>query len=189
VQIIAPTSTPITSPVSVPQSEPLSIPVTVPIPVPAPVPAPVPVPVPVPIPVPAPVPVPVPVLPPSNYNIDLDLVGVSTSDQAFFTNAKSRWESIIRGELTDILTSTFDPPSQGCVYPVIVDDLYICSRFVAMDGPGRVLGFAGPTYIRSANRLTITGEMEFDSADIASLKSNGNFETVILHEMGHILGM
>jgi hypothetical protein len=48
---------------------------------------------------------------------------------------------------------------------------------------------AGPYDTRSSNSLTITGEMEFDSADISFLKSEGNFASVILHEMGHILGM
>jgi hypothetical protein len=125
---------------------------------------------------------------PSNYNIDLDLVGISASDSTFFTDSKSRWESIVRGDLQNISTTGADPPSAGCVFPTIVDDLYICARFVSIDGPGRILGGAGPTYVRVSNTLTITGEMVFDSADINTLKSQGNFGTVILHEMGHILG-
>ena len=70
-----------------------------------------------------------------------------------------------------------------------MDDLYICSRFVSIDGAGKILGSAGPLYIRADNSLPITGDMRFDSSDIAWLKSAGNFGSVILHEMGHIFGM
>jgi hypothetical protein len=122
------------------------------------------------------------------YAIDLDFVGVSASDQSFFTTAVSRWKSIIRGDLADIETDSLDPPSPGCAYPAVIDDLYICATFVVIDGPGTVLGSAGPIYTRISDGLTITGQMRFDSADIRSLISEGNFGTVILHEMGHVLG-
>jgi Leishmanolysin len=187
---------PVSATIPVPVPAPVPVPVTVPVPVPLAVPAPVPVPVPVPFKVPVPVPIPVP-LPvsapvslPGNYNIDLYFVGIPTADRTFFTNARSRWESIVRGDLTNITTQSLPAPSTGCVYPSpTIDDLYICARFAAIDGPGKVLGSAGPLLVRNANTLTVTGEMEFDSADISSLKSAGNFGTVILHEMGHVLGM
>ena len=176
---------PIASPIADPATTPVSIPITPPVPVPVPVPLTVPVPVPVPVPVQAQAPVPTQ----SNYNIVLDFVGIDSNDRTFFTNANSRWESIVRGDLVNISTASFStPPSPGCVYPSIVDDLYICSRFNTIDGPGRILGSAGPIYIRTANKLTITGDMQFDSEDISFLKAQGNFGSVILHEMGHILG-
>ena len=125
-----------------------------------------------------------------NYNIELDLVGVNASDLIFFADSELRWESIIRGDLASASTLFFDPPEAGCVYPEVVDDLYICARYVAIDGPNKIVGSAGPRYTRSStNLLTITGDMEFDSADINNLKSRGNFGSVILHEIGHILGM
>jgi hypothetical protein len=37
--------------------------------------------------------------------------------------------------------------------------------------------------------LPITGMMEFDSADLANLESSGQLDEVILHEMGHVLGL
>ena len=176
------------APVSIPE-----VPVAAPVPVQVTVPAPFPVPTKNPTTLPTKTPVSASTKAPTvpgNFNIDLDLVGVSASDRTFFTDAKLRWESIIRGDLQDIPITGADPPSAGCAYPttMVVDDLYICAQFVAIDGPGRILGSAGPIYIRRIDGLTITGEMEFDSADIERLKSQGNVGTVILHEIGHILG-
>ncbi len=205
-QVLTQPPAPINAPAEVPPP-PVDIPVSAPVPevpVAAPVPVQVTVPVPVPVPVLTKVPTKTPTkLPtkapvrastraptvPSNFNIDLDLVGVSASDRTFFADAKSRWESIIRGDLQDIPMAGANPPSTGCAFPTIVDDLYICAQFIPIDGRGRILGSAGPIYIRVIDGLTITGEMEFDSEDISTLKSQGNFESVILHEIGHILGM
>ena len=37
--------------------------------------------------------------------------------------------------------------------------------------------------------LPVYGAMRFDSADVANLEAGGQLETVILHEMGHVLGI
>lgn len=122
----------------------------------------------------------------SQYEIALSLVGIPSSDVSIFTSATERWESIIVGDLPSVASSG-GRFSSGCSPPTTIDDSYICARYVNIDGPGRVLGSAGPTYVRGSG-LTIAGEMQFDSADIASLINDGNFDSVILHEMGHILG-
>ena len=70
-----------------------------------------------------------------------------------------------------------------------VDDLKIYVEIVAIDGVNGVLGSAGPCFLRSGSNLTIVGKMRFDSADITSLESGGNLLPVILHEMGHVLGV
>ena len=137
----------------------------------------------------APTKAPATVAPTLSYNIDLDLFGIDASDSALFTNAKLRWESIIRGDLSDISTTGLAPPAAGCAYPSVVDDLYICARFVPIDGPFNVVGFAGPQYIRTLNSLTIIGDMVLDSADVGFIRSLGFFGTVVLHEMGHVFGM
>ena len=137
----------------------------------------------------APTKAPATVAPTLSYNIDLDLFGIDASDSALFTNAKLRWESIIRGDLSDISTTGLAPPAAGCAYPSVVDDLYICARFVPIDGPFTVVGFAGPQYIRTLNSLTIIGDMVLDSADVGFIRSLGFFGTVVLHEMGHVFGM
>src|SRR3712207_7394171 len=41
---------------------------------------------------------------------------------------------------------------------------------VAIDGPGGVLGQAGPDYVRGGSYLPVHGVMEFDTADLARLE-------------------
>jgi hypothetical protein len=60
-------------------------------------------------------------------------------------------------------------PYGGCVLPAVVDDVYFCTTYQAMDGPRRVLGSARPTEVRAADLLTIAGEMRFDTADLTYL--------------------
>jgi predicted Zn-dependent protease len=50
------------------------------------------------------------------------------------------------------------------------------------------LGRAGPYYLRSGSNLPVDGMMEFDVVD-ASGYSDFNWKHVILHEMGHIIGL
>jgi hypothetical protein len=69
-----------------------------------------------------------------------------------------------------------------------VDDVLILIKLEPIDGPGQVLGSAGPCIIRSASRLTAIGVMRFDTADLTMLEGNGSLSDVILHEMGHVLG-
>ena len=61
---------------------------------------------------------------------------------------------------------------------------------MAIDGAGGILGQAGPDLLRpSPSRLPAHGEMEFDSADVATMYASGTWTNVILHEIGHILGI
>jgi len=99
--------------------------------------------------------------------------------QPLFDDAAERWEQIIVADLPDVNSSNFG----------FVDDLLIDASVVFIDGPGGVLGQAGPDWIRSASGLPFHGEMEFDSADVSQMFSNGTLYNVILHEMGHILGI
>jgi len=78
----------------------------------------------------------------------------------------------------------------------ILDDVIIDASFVDIDGPGGVLGRAGPYFIRRApgngQNLTTYGVMQFD---VAELGPGGIFEDpqfyidTITHEMGHVLGI
>jgi hypothetical protein len=133
----------------------------------------------------APVPAPTPSTQVSEYDISLQLLAIPSSDQTYFNNAVTRWEQVVVG---DLLSAVSGPLDSGCTVPPVIDDLHICAKYSNIDGRNGVLGSAGPYYSRSSNGLPISGVMEFDSSDIAYLKSDGNFGSVILHEMGHILG-
>src|ERR1044072_1851119 len=99
--------------------------------------------------------------------------------QSAFTSAAARWSQIIVGDILD-----FNSPTHG-----FIDDLLIDASIVSIDGPGGILGRAGPDELRPGSRLPAYGEMEFDSADVAGMFANGTWTNVILHEMGHILGI
>jgi len=127
----------------------------------------------------------------TSYTIFLDMEqNVPIADQRFFVDAAARWEQVVVGDLPNIASQRIldsfpvtGLPAEGCTYPEIIDDLYVCSVYRAIDGPGRVLATALPTFWRLPSNLPITGEIEFDTVDINSLKARGNFFDVVLHEM------
>jgi hypothetical protein len=125
------------------------------------------------------------------YHIDVRfLVPTTPARQAVFTAAASRWESLIIGDVPDFLLSV---ATNQCVsgQPAIhetVDDILIYAILDSIDGPGKILGQAGPCFVRSGSLLPVFGVMKFDTADVAALESSGRFALVIEHEMGHVLG-
>ena len=115
---------------------------------------------------------------PSPFTIDVRFLGgLSPTQQAAFTHAAQRWAHIITGDLPTAI-----------VDGVMIDDVLIEAEGVLIDGPGRVLGQAGPTHIRPGSNLPVKGIMSFDTADLARMEADGSLTDVILHEMGHVLG-
>lgn len=115
---------------------------------------------------------------------------MTQSQRAVFQNAAARWASLITGDLPDL---SGEIPAGDCsdnspALDMTYDDLLIFAEIENIDGPGAVLGQAGWCYRRSAG-LPILGVMRFDIADVATLEANGQFSSVILHEMGHVLGI
>jgi Leishmanolysin len=125
---------------------------------------------------------------PSQFQIALGFLGIPPEDQLFFTNAAARWQSIVIGDLPDVAIGSGVLSPGGCLFPDTIDDLHICATYGTIDGPGRILGYSSPSYTRGPTGLTVAGEMRFDSDDIATLKT-GNLAAVVLHEMGHVLGI
>ncbi|MBD1875077.1 proprotein convertase P-domain-containing protein [Nodosilinea sp. FACHB-131] len=116
---------------------------------------------------------------PSDFSIQLRFLGGLTATQrAVFEVAAARWSEIIIGDL----------PS-AVVNGETIDDVLIEARGLSLDGPNGLLGRAGPTRLRSGSRLPITGVMEFDIGDLARLEAEGGLLDVIIHEMGHVLGI
>jgi len=105
--------------------------------------------------------------------------------------AARRWESVIIGDLPtiDIDVQGYPPELKCGPLPVIVDDIYICFKDPVIDGVGGVLGQAGPVLVRSDSNLTASGYMEFDAADVQLMLIEGTLKDVIIHEMGHVLGL
>ena len=115
----------------------------------------------------------------SNFKIDLRFTGgLSASQRSVFELAKARWQEIITGDLPAVVVDGEE-----------IDDLVIEASGEAIDGEGRVLGQAGPTHVRSDSQLPCKGIMAFDVADLADMEANGSLVDVIIHEMGHVIGL
>ena len=129
----------------------------------------------------------------TRYQIQLDFSlssQISASQQLAFVNAARYWENIITGDLSNVnLSQNVATCSGGQSVPVLnIDDLLIIVNVSPIDGLFGVVGTAGPCRFRP-NLLPSVGNMEFDSADIASLESRGILDAVLRHEMGHVLGI
>ncbi len=100
--------------------------------------------------------------------------GLSPSQEAIFAQAESTWEFLITG---------YAPG-------VTVSGLTINASGVTVDGPGGILGSAGPTLGQwdSGILYATEGGMQFDSADLLSMETGNTLEAVILHEMAHVIG-
>ncbi|MCG8469097.1 MAG: hypothetical protein MJB57_12980 [Gemmatimonadetes bacterium] len=125
------------------------------------------------------------------FQIEIRFLSEPTSAQrAAFAAAEQRWEDVIIGDLPDITVSVragFCEASQP--FDETIDDLLILTELEEIDGEGDVLGSAGPCLIRNQGDLPILGRMSFDTADLERLESLGRLEDVIVHEMGHVLGI
>jgi len=132
------------------------------------------------------------------FNITINyLVPVTDRQREVFESAAARWERIIikdESSFPQAEEAGFALPSAFLGFPALnadgpIDDVVIEVALVPIDGPGQVLGSAGPRFVRTSNRLPFSGVMQFDTADLQSLDDRGLFENVIVHEMGHVLGV
>jgi len=120
----------------------------------------------------------------SPYTIDVRFLGgLSQAQMDAFARAADRWTRMIVGDLPSVV-----------VEDETIDDILILAQGTAIDGPGRILGQAGPTHLRpvsagSAAFLPAKGIMSFDTADLARMEQDGTLNDVITHEMGHVLGI
>ena len=115
---------------------------------------------------------------------------MTAAQRAAFVSAAARWAGVITADLPDI-SGSIPTGSCGTGSPSMThdfDDLLIFAGVVTIDGPNGILGQAGWCYRRTAG-LPIIGVMSFDQADMANLESGGGLNSVILHEMGHVLGI
>ena len=70
-----------------------------------------------------------------------------------------------------------------------IDDLQISASVVSIDGAGRILGQASARGVRNDTGIPYSGMMQFDVDDIQGMIETGTFGNVVLHEMGHVLGI
>lgn len=120
----------------------------------------------------------------SAYKIEIRFLGGLTRQQKnAFKKAADRWSKVIVGDLPSVM-----------IDGDVIDDLLIMAQGVDIDGPGKILGQAGPTHLRPASAgasalLPAKGLMSFDSADLNEMQADGTLLDVITHEMGHVIGI
>jgi len=109
--------------------------------------------------------------------------GLTDSQKDAFKAAADRWTKVIIGALPAVE-----------VDGEIIDHMVIMAQGQDIDGPGQILGQAGPTNLRPRSAgvaafLPLKGQMMFDTADLADMQAKGTLKDVITHEMGHVLGI
>lgn len=115
---------------------------------------------------------------PGAYNITLQFKGLwPIALQNVFIAAADRISTIILGDLPAVKVGA-----------AMVDDILISAELASIDGPGGMLGQAGPTALRSASLLPATATMRFDDADAKSYYNQGLFDEIVTHEMLHSIG-
>ena len=111
------------------------------------------------------------------------LGGLNQAQKNAFKAAADRWSRAIIGDLPSVQ-----------IDGEVIDDILILAQGQAIDGPGQILGQAGPTRLRPANAgaaafLPAKGKMAFDTADLKKMQQNGTLGDVIAHDMGPVLGI
>jgi len=112
----------------------------------------------------------------SGFNIDISYSG-NQIYKTYFDQAASIFQNIITKDIPDVKYNGLS-----------IDDLLISASVVNIDGAGGILGQASPEIIRTASYLPAKGFMQFDTADVNYMISNGTFGDVVVHEMAHVLG-
>jgi len=126
------------------------------------------------------------------YPITLQPYGptMPAAAQTAFNNAVTKWQTVIYRPLPAQNLSGVTAGACAAGTPALsgsTTGVVIYAAVETIDGAGKILAEAGPCVGRS-DGLTAVGYMLFDSADIGGLISAGALNSVIEHEMGHVLG-
>ena len=108
--------------------------------------------------------------------------------------AVRRWEAAISGDLErrDVAEGSNILPCRGfqeLADGTSIDDAMMMINIDTIDGPGAVLGSAGPCYLRPTDGLPYLGVLTLDQDDLLAYQSEETITDIIQHEMGHILGI
>jgi len=118
----------------------------------------------------------------AKFSIEVRFIkGLNSAQQAAFQGAANRWAQVVVGDFPRIR-----------IDGEIIGALVIEASGINIDrggGPqGNILGQSAPTDFLP-NGLPARGFMEFDTFDLGKMEADGSLKSVILHEMGHVLGI
>jgi hypothetical protein len=123
-----------------------------------------------------------------------EVTSVSPALQPHIAQSVARLEAAITGNLeAGMIPSEFFQPGDCAGFGVLangtsVDDVLIMLSIVSIDGPGGVLGRAGPCGVRQANSLPFAGIVALDADDLLPLVGTETLTDIITHEIAHVLG-
>ncbi len=127
------------------------------------------------------------------YNITVRYIGATATarQQEAVAAAVAKWQAAIMGDLPDINAAA---EADACFVgqPAVnerIDDILIFVEFKEIDGPGKILGEAGPCFIRNSGSLPLLGHLKLDQADLLQMERYGTLDAVVMHEIGHVLGI
>jgi len=136
-----------------------------------------------------------PDLPDTDFEIELVYQSDATASQReAFESARLRWLAVIQNSQGSAQIDLASPQaidaceSSGEGGTITTNGVAIIVKLDPIDGRGGTLGAAGPCFVRQATGAPVLGIMTFDSADLDVLEATNRLETVILHEMGHVIG-
>jgi hypothetical protein len=121
------------------------------------------------------------------------LTPITGPQQAAFEAASQRWREIINADYASQVCVPAGYTACGYTFPTetCIDDLMIAVKISSIDGVGGILGQAGPCLYTGSQQTPQSrfGVMQFDVSDVDNMINRGTFNNVILHEMGHVLGL
>ncbi len=129
-----------------------------------------------------------------SYNIDLiSITPMTESQAAAYRNAAEKWMRVLAGtELPDMPVGAEIPV--GCWDDVSdrrvdsVDDLLLVVAVGAFESPTTIAA-AGSCRWRADSLLPWMGSVKFNERYLTEIEADGGLEEVVLHEMGHTLGI
>ena len=132
------------------------------------------------------------VVPAGDFDVEVRLLTPpGEAAGAAYAQAAARWERVIRADLPDArvqmaANTCFDGQP---ALDEVVDDLLMLAVVDEIDGPGGVLAQAGPCAVRADTRLPAVALVRLDRADVDQAALDGWLDDVVLHELGHGLGI
>ena len=105
--------------------------------------------------------------------------GLTPSQRQAFSVAAAQWSAVITSQLPTVRLNDGR----------IISGIEIAASATSIDGPSGILGQAGPEFLRPGTLIPATGVMQFDTGDVAQLEQRDGLIDVIVHEMGHVLGI
>jgi hypothetical protein len=122
------------------------------------------------------------------------VVDIPPAVQPHVDAAVAMWEAAVVGNVPPVtVPRDFFPPGScggfgAKANGTSADDVLIMINITEIDGPGRVLGEAGPCGVRQVSSLPFAGILTLDIDDLVPLIGTETLTDIIAHEIAHVLG-